>query len=82
MPDNTSTDEGTTESADDHWSTSRLIAAKERHSLITEAVSLRMELLLREQLSERQYTPSELTAIAKQLIVAMVPTQNETGTVL
>jgi hypothetical protein len=60
-------------SNDSHWITTRIDAVRKRHSLVTEAVSDRLEKLLKEQLSDGQLTSTELTGVAKELIADMVP---------
>lgn len=51
----------------------RITEARRSHSLVTEAVSARMEELLKGELSERQLPPLELTKVARALIEDMVP---------
>jgi hypothetical protein len=61
-------------STDDHWITTRNNEARKCHSLVTEAVSARIEQLLKGQLSDGQLTSTELTSVARELIADMVPT--------
>jgi hypothetical protein len=60
-------------SIDDHWIATRIIKARNRHPLVTEAVSARIDLLLTGQLSERQLPSTALTSVARALIVDMIP---------
>jgi hypothetical protein len=60
-------------SNDDHWITTRITDALQRHPLVTEAVSARVDQLLTGQLSERQLPSTELASLAKALIEDMVP---------
>lgn len=61
-------------SNDDNWITNRSIEARDRSLLVTEAVSARIDQLLKGQLSERQLPSTELARVAKALIADMVPT--------
>jgi hypothetical protein len=60
-------------SIDGRWITNRITKALECHPLVTEAVSTRIDQLLTGQLSERQLSATELTSVARELIVCMVP---------
>ena len=59
--------------SDDLWITTRISETRKRHGSVTEAVSARMEKLLKGQLSERQLPHSELTSVARAFIEDMVP---------
>ena len=61
-------------SNDVDWITARIAAARKRHASVTEAVSARIEKLLKGPLSERQIPTAELTSIATALIADMAPT--------
>ena len=56
------------------WVRVRLAHAREACPLITEAVSDRVEILLKGQLSDHLLTQGELTATAKALLADMVST--------
>ncbi len=60
-------------SNDVQWITARIIEARKLHASATEAVSARIEQLLKGPLSERQLPPTELTRVAGALIADMVP---------
>ena len=60
-------------SNDDQWITTLIAEAQKHHSLVTEAVSIRMGELLKGPLRERQVPATELAKVAKALIVDMVP---------
>ena len=59
---------------DVRWITARIAEARKGHASVLDAVAVRLEDLLRDQLSERQLTPTELRSIATALIADMVPT--------
>ncbi len=54
------------------WITTRVNEARKVHASVTEAVSARIEGLLKGQLSERQLTQKELTGVARTLIADMI----------
>lgn len=58
---------------DDQWMTTRVAEAREKHPLVTEAVSARIAPLLNGELSERPVSPARLTAVARALIADMAP---------
>ncbi len=58
---------------DDLWLTARIADTRKRHSLVTDAVSARIEELLKGQFSERQLTQVQLGDVAKALIGDMAP---------
>jgi hypothetical protein len=64
-------------SNDDHWITTRITKARERHPLVTDAASARIDQLLTGQLSERQLPATELTSVAIALIADMVPASSK-----
>jgi hypothetical protein len=66
-------------SNDDHWIISRISEARTLHPLVTGAVSVRLNELLKGQLSDGQLTSAELTSVARDLIadMALVPPQAE-----
>ena len=57
----------------DQWVSPLLKAARKDNSLVAEAVFARLEILLEGQLSERDLTPTNLKAVATQLIGDTVP---------
>ena len=57
----------------DQWVSSLLKAARKDNSLVAEAVFARLEILLEGHLSERDLTPTNLKAVATQLIGDTVP---------
>ncbi len=61
------------------WIRSRITQAKAGRPLLTSLVVTRMERILREQLTLRPLTQTELTAAAKGLIGDMIPLSQETG---
>lgn len=65
-------------STDDLWITVRITETRKHHPLVIEAVSSRMEEMLKGQLSERQLPRGELTNIATTLIADMVPAPPKT----
>lgn len=58
---------------DDQWMTTRVAEAREKHPLVTEAVSARIAPLLNGELSERPLPPARVTAVARALIADMAP---------
>ena len=66
-------------SATDDWITSRITQAKAGQHLLTSSVVTHMDSLLRDQLTHRQLTKTELKAAANQLITSMIPPSPETG---
>ena len=58
---------------DDHWFIARLSEIRNQFPLVTEAISVRLQELLKGQLSERQLTQLELRNIAKTFIKDMAP---------
>jgi hypothetical protein len=60
-------------SDDVHWITVRVGEAQKLHTSVTEAVSTRVEELLKGQLSKRRLRQTELTTVAMLLIAEMVP---------
>ncbi len=58
---------------DDLWITARITQSHKLYPSVTEAVSTRLQQLLKGQLSERQLTQAELGAVAKALIDDMAP---------
>ena len=56
-----------------HWITARVAEARKRHASVTDAVSVRIEKLLKGQLSQRQLPAGELSSIAGALIADMDP---------
>lgn len=62
-------------SDEDSWVTTRITEASNSHPSVTEAVSARMEQLLKAQLGERQLTPANLKRVATELIKDMVTVQ-------
>ena len=60
-------------SNEDSWVTTRITEASKRHPLVTEAVSSRMEQLLKAQLSDRHLTTANLKSVAAELIKYMAP---------
>lgn len=58
---------------DDQWITTLVAEARATHSLVTEAVSARIALLLNRELSERPLSSARLPAVAKALIADMAP---------
>jgi len=65
-------------SSADLWISARITESRSNHPAVTDAVSARMEEMLKGQLSERQLTATELTKLAKALIVAMTSASPET----
>ena len=65
--------------ATDDWITSRITQARAAQHLVTNTVVSRMESLLRDQLTRRQLTTTELKAAANQLITSMIPPSPEAG---
>ena len=65
---------------DDGWVRTRITEAQQRHPLVTEAVSARIDQLLKGELSERQLPSTALASVAKKLIADMVlaPPEAET----
>ena len=57
----------------DQWISSLLKAAREDNPLVAEEVFARLEILLEGQLSEQDLTPTNLKAVATQLIGDTVP---------
>lgn len=61
------------------WITTRITEAKDAteaesdQHLLTKTVLIRMDELLKGQLSERQLSETELRAIAKELLAGMIP---------
>ncbi len=70
---------GRTMSTTTDWITSRITQAKAGRHLLTSSVVARMDTLLRDQLARRPLTKAELTAVAKHLIMVMIPPSPETG---
>lgn len=68
------TDPATDNSKDADWITTRVSAALASNTSVTKAASVRVEALLRSQLSERQLTSKELAGLATSLITDMTPT--------
>lgn len=60
-------------STDDQWIITIVGKAREIHPSVTEAVSARIDQLLKGPLSERQFPPTELKSVAKALIADMIP---------
>ncbi len=58
---------------DDQWVRTRVAEAREKHPLVTEAVSARIAPLLNCELSERPVSPARLTEVARALIADMAP---------
>ena len=58
---------------DDQWVSSLLRAARKDNPLVADSVFARLELLFEGQLTERDLTPTNLKAVATQLIGDMVP---------
>ena len=58
---------------DDQWITTRVAEAREKHPLVTEAVSARIAPLLNGELSEGPLPSARLAAVAKALISDMAP---------
>jgi len=65
---------------DDQWIATIVGKAREIHASVTEAVSARIDQLLKRSLSERQLPPTELKGVAKALIADMVPVPPKTET--
>ena len=59
-------------SNDAQWVTARITEARKVHDSVTEAVSARIEDLLKGELSERQLTEKELKGVARALIADMI----------
>ena len=59
--------------AEDQWIITRVGKARKLHIAVTEAASVRLEQLLRGQLSERQLSSTEIMKVAMALIADMVP---------
>lgn len=57
----------------DQWVSLLVNEARNRHSLVADGVFDRIELLLKEEISEKDLTPPNLKRIAIQLLGAMVP---------
>ena len=57
----------------DQWVSSLLEAAKKDNLMVADGVVARLEILLEGQLSERDLTPTNLKAVATQLIGDTVP---------
>ena len=66
-----------TSDSDDQWVSSLLKAARKDNLLVADGVFDRLELLLTGQISERDLTPTNLKAVATQLIGDMVPETSE-----
>ncbi len=58
---------------DDQWVRTRVAEAREKHPLVTEAVSARIAPLLSGELSDRPPPPARLTEVARALIADMAP---------
>lgn len=58
---------------DNQWVSALLEAAQQNHQLVAGGVFDRLELLLNGQISERDLTPTNLRAVANQLIEDMLP---------
>ena len=67
-------------SGDDRWIITRISEARERHPLVTEAVSSRMVELLKGQLREQQLSRRALASVAKALIADMAAAPPRTDT--
>jgi hypothetical protein len=67
----TSEREGTIMSTDDSWIITRVAEARASSSLVTEAVSTRVEELLTEKLTDHSLTQKELRDLAVALIADM-----------
>ena len=59
------------------WVSSLLETSLKINPLVTQGVIDRLEILLNGQISERDLTPTNLKAIAEQLIADMVPNMQE-----
>ena len=66
-------DQDPTNDRRDQWVSSLLQSARKDNPLFAEAVFLRLDTLLKGQLSERDLTPTQLRTAATQLIEDMVP---------
>jgi hypothetical protein len=58
---------------DVQWIAARIVKCREGNDLVTDAVSVRMQKLLSDDLSEQPLSPAKLTSIAKLLVADMVP---------
>ena len=56
---------------DDSWIASRVAGAREAHQSITDAAVLRMTVLLKGDLTERQLSGADLVTVAKELLSDM-----------
>jgi hypothetical protein len=59
--------------SDGDWIAQRIAKAKAHRPLVTQAVLAQVEKLLRGQLSEREVSKGDLTAIANDLLAKMAP---------
>ncbi len=60
-------------SDDVRWITARIAEARQRRGSVTDAVSARMERLLKGQLRNQRIPSGELAKLARKLIADMVP---------
>lgn len=58
---------------DVQWVRTRVAEAREKHPLVTEAVSARIAPLLKAELNEGPLPTARLTAVARALIADMAP---------
>ena len=58
---------------DDQWMTTGVAKAREKHPLVTEAVSARIAALLNGELNERSLPAARLKVLATALIAEMAP---------
>ena len=68
-----------TSNGGDQWISSLLKAAKKDNPMVADGVFARLEILLEGQLSERDLTPTNLKAVATQLIGDTVPKPPQPG---
>lgn len=61
-------------SNDDHWAKTRISESRQQHPLVPEAVSARLENLLKGQLSGGPLTATELMHLSRELIAEMAQT--------
>ena len=66
-----------TSDASDQWVSAILKTARQNNPLVANGVFDRLELLLKGQISERDLTPTNLKAVATQLIGDMLPKVSE-----
>jgi hypothetical protein len=64
-------------SSDDHWITVLIAECRSSHSLVTGAVSIHLEQMLKGGLQEHKLSKNELTSLAQVLIRGMIPTTLE-----